>query len=286
MSDLDLKRLQSQFQNYIRFLDDTVASSIVSSERLPARTRLDIYRNAYYARFNEVLEADYPVLAYAIGDDLFYQLSCDYADAYPSRYRSINDFGQHLCDFLRQYDSLFVDQDNRNPALNRQFVVELASFEWALVTAFNSADIAPVIGEKDFASLPAEAWPGLCLTFHPSVQLLPQHWNVIAYWNSVKQRLENNDSDAPQDSEQAILLPQLSPQMQYCLVWRQGLITGFRSLDNPEYVALRGVLKGESFSAMCDIISTALDGAEETPMVAASFLKTWVGSEMLAELRY
>lgn len=302
---LDLKQLQSQFQNYVRHLDDAIESSIVSSADLPARTRLDIYRHAYYARFDEALQSDYPVLAFALGEDLFYQLSCDYADRYPSQYRSISDFGQHLAAFLESDAWLadnaeFLSPNFFSPHKDSAFLLELAQLEWALVCAFHAADETSLVSELDLAQLPAEAWPGLCFRFHPSLQLLPQRYNVIAYWNAVKDLLSDRDAadsiDDAADAEQNLAaaedsvretlpLPQ-QQDLQYCLVWRQGLVTAFRSLPAGEYRALHTVVEGESFSTLCDIISSDMEQPELTPMQAATYLKSWVGAEMVAELRY
>jgi len=285
-SELDLKRLQTQFQNYVRFQDDVVEKSIISTPLLDARSRLDIYRNAYYARFNEVLESDYPILAQALGEDVFYQLSNLYVDRYPSHYRSINDFGQHLSDFLAQDDSFFRAIENQTN-LDRQFLSELSQFEWALVQAFNAENSANQVVIDDLAQLPAEAWPGLCFSFHASVQILPQHWNINAYWNAAKQSKEGvADQVTGTPAEEIIAKPQRSGHIQQCLIWRQGLITGFRSIDDMEADALRCLLEGESFSTLCDRIGAHQDDPAQTPMIAAGLLKTWVGSEMVTELRY
>jgi len=260
----DLKRLQTQFQNYIRHLDDAIENSIVSSDKLNARTRLEIYRNAYYARFEEALRGDFPVLAYALGEELFYQLSCDYADRFPSQYRSISEFGQHLAQFMSDY-ALLAEQSAHLPqGMKHGFLIELSQMEWALARAFHADDESSMVVEADLAQLPAEAWPGLCFRFHASVQLLPHHYNVIAYWNAVKQFLDEED-----DSESNIPQPQALAE-QHCLVWRHGLITAFRSLDAREYLALRCVVDGESFSMLCDIISSKRSQAKVTIFLMVS----------------
>jgi len=287
MSDLDLKHLQAQFQNYVRFLDDAVVSSVVSSERVSAKTRLEIYRYAYFARFKECLHSDFPAVEFALGEDLFSQLSDDYAVRYPSHYRSINDFGQHFSEYLSHPNALFGDNDQGAKQFShREFIVELSQFEWALVRAFNASNVTHTVQLQELAQLPAEAWPGLCFKFHPSVQVLPQHWNVNAFWNSVKPWLEGDDDTAAEPQNQNITKPQRAAQIQHSLVWRQGLITGFRSLANQEFLVLQSALDGESFAMICDKINAELDAPEQTPVIAAGYLKTWVSGDMLVELRY
>ena len=284
-ADLDLKQLQQQFQAYVRFADSAVEDRIVSTPTLDAKMRLDIYRNAYYARFNEVLEADYPVLAHSMGESWFYQLCCAYSDNFPSQYRSINDFGQHLSVYIGHQDAVLRDDDGDGRSFERQFLVELASFEWALARAFHAADVASVVGEHDLAVLPAEAWPGLCFGFHPSVQVLQQSWNILSYWNSVKEWLSLTEQEGSAQNI-ASEIPQPMPKTRSCLIWRQGLITGFRSINDLEAAALECLMDGQSFSAMCAIIGAHSDDPEQASLQAAGLLKTWIGSEMVAELRY
>lgn len=282
---MDLKQLQQQFQDYIQFLDGAIEQRIVSTKTLSAGIRLEIYRDAYYARLHEALATDYPVLAFALGEQAFEQLSEAYVQAHPSHYRSINDFGQHLPGFLA--DSLLTQT-----AFPESFLQQLAELEWALVCAFN-AESTTTISESSLSILPAEAWPGLCFSLHPSVQLLAQQWNVNAYWNGVKDKLaagcEQSESAEGVGSAEVTCQALEKGEPRHSLVWRQGLITGFRSVDDMEAEALQGVMRGTSFAEMCDMISQhcgAGDTEQQAPMRAASLLKTWIGSELITELHY
>jgi len=222
---------------------------------------LGIYRHAYRTRLAQALSDNHEVLARALGDDTFEALARAYIEAHPSRFASIRWFGDKLADFMLERDDLVP-----HPAF-----ADLARMDWALRGAFDAADAA-ALGREPLAALPAERWPGLRFTAHPSVAVVPLQWAVEAAWRALREYDREGGGEEPELPE-----PQALPHD--LLVWRQGLETRWRSLEEFEAAMLRAALQGDSFAALCEraLASEEAMPPPEAAMRAAALLHQWVG---------
>jgi hypothetical protein len=113
--------------------------------RRSAVGRLDIYAHMYFFRLLEILEADHPAVAAALGEERFHNLAVDYLQAHPSEAPSVRRMSQHL------------------PAFLDGWLAELARLEQARLDCFDAEDTTVLtledLGERDLASLPLE-WVG------------------------------------------------------------------------------------------------------------------------------
>ena len=235
---------------------------IASSAGLDNESRLAIYGNAYYARLIEALEQDYEALHTLLGDEEFTRLCRQYIDTYPSRFPSLRWFGQYMAKFLAAHE----------PYTAHPYLQELAVFEWTFIEAFDAKN-APVATEADAAQVPAERWPELGIQLHPSVHWFPYHWNILPVWKAA-----TNEDAIPE----IIKLE----QTEYCAVWRQGLMTQYRTLAEDEAVLMRGVKDNCDFAQLCELL-TAMDiDPAQVPMRAAGMLKTWLAQGMVSGLLY
>lgn len=251
--------LQDQFQNYVLHGDGAILSVVVDGPRLDAKGRLDVYANGYRLRLIEILDADYPALHALAGDDLFAQLATAYIAAHPSVFPNARWFGVHLPRFLAG-DAAFVSQ---------RVLAEMATFEWAISLAFDSAD-DPVLDIAELASLPGEAWSTLGFRLHSSLQLMELAWNVPAFWQAVT-REENPPT------------PEQSPVAAW-IVWRRELTTYFRSLEPDEAAALQAIHRDGNFADMCEVLCASHE-PEAVPGVAMTLLKRWLEEGLISELR-
>lgn len=171
---------------------------------------------------------------------------------------------------------------------------DIAELECQLARAFNAADSTVVI-LADMATLPAEAWPGLVMKLHPSVALFDYQWNILPFWKAAKRVLNDPEAEQPE------MTPERLEQPVSCLVWRNQIKTDslrthspqthstqtrFRSLDTEEAHAIHLVQQGASFAQLCETLAEQVDDPEQIPLRAAGFLKTWIESELVAELCY
>lgn len=255
-----LKELQNAFKRNVVNGDEEFGKYINSTEAVSSDVRLGIYANAYFARLEEALESDYEILKQLLGDDVFEEVCMAYTHKYPSHYFSLRWFGQDFPVFLGY---LPENGEHHWPA-------EMAQLEWSFVGAFDAAN-AVALTEADAAAVPPEAWATLKISFHPSVRTMAIWWNTLPRWRAAK----NNEAvpEAVRLSEPA-----------QCLLWRNELITQYRSMEADESVALQAALAGANFSELCGVLAEEMQDQEMVPMKAAGFLKSWLVAGMIAEL--
>ncbi len=237
------------------------AAWVSASGRADADIRLSVYSHAYRGRLKEVLANDYPAVLMAIGDNHFNRLADDYIHAHPSIYYSLRDFGRHLPAFVAGLMQQHEDWQGVH------WLHELALFERTLGYAFDAADGA-VFSVQALAGIDPEAWPQLRFHMHPSVHRLDLEWNVPLMWQVL-----TADRPAPVTARRE--------SASSWLVWRDQLITRFRSMQRDEQLALDKLRAGDSFSQACEAL-TALMPEDEVPLRAAGLLKGWISQGLIS----
>jgi hypothetical protein len=254
-----LRRLQEDFQGYLLALDNRMHPHVLDSTQVSAEERLAIYANAYRLRLLEALDTDYPGLHTILGDDEFDAMGRAYIAAHPSGYFSLRWFGERMAGFLRTTE----------PYSKYPVFAEMAAFEWAKSDAFDAADSA-VAGINDMATISPDAWPGLRFIPHPSLRRLDLRWNVATVWKEIDAAQE---PPALEESDYPIAW----------LVWRQGLLTYFRSLSVDEAWALDALYRGETFAAICEGLTEWID-AQNVALHASGLLKQWLLDGLISEI--
>lgn len=252
----NLQKLQQDFQNYLLQQDACIEKEIVDVLPVSASARLDIYRDAYYLRLQEALQHDYPVLHGLLGQDQFDQLTSDYIKQFPSHFRSIRWFGNQFTHFLQEH--------HYSPGL-----IEMTQFEWALTESFDAADRALVTVE-DMAALPAEKWPTMGFTLHPSLRQLNLAWNTIAIWKAYKERkkcLSSQKLTKPAD----------------WIIWRKQREIQFCSLGVEEIYMIEAMRAGKNFSQICEGLCEWIN-EQQVAMQAAMLLKRFVSDNLIVEI--
>ena len=257
-----LAELQHRFQDSVLDPGKSAPTSWISaSGRAAPDIQLSIYCHAYRARLREVLANDYPATLMAIGDDHFNALVTDYISAHPSHYFSLRDFGKHLPRFMA--DRVQHEAGYRG----MHWLVELSRFEWSLGLAFNAANVS-LFTEQDMAGIPAETWPELRFIIHPSLQRLEFEWNIPEMWQAL-----TADPPTPVSAVRS--------QAGSWLIWREQLVTRFRSLPVDEQQALDKVCEGGSFYQVCEQLATHMN-EDEVSLRAAGLLKGWITQELIS----
>jgi hypothetical protein len=260
-----LARLQHVFQNSVLQADKAGAASWVSaSGRSDPETRLCVYRHAYRGRLKEVLSNDYPAVLMAIGDNQFNRLADDYIDAHPSLYYSLRDFGHHLPAFVSDVMQQHEDWQGMH------WLYELALFERTLGQAFDAADDA-VFSEQGMTGIPPEAWPELRFHVHPSVHRLDLEWNIPEMWQALT-------DDSP------VQVTAIHESASPWLVWRDQLVTRFRSMQTDEQMALDMLRAGDSFSQACEALAVLIP-EDEVPLRAAGLLRSWMAQGLISGIQ-
>lgn len=255
-----LRRLQEDFQDYLLTGDGRVQARVLGSEQVSTTERLSIYADAYRLRLLEALDTDFPGLRALLGDAEFDAMGRAYIAAHPSPYFSLRWYGDRLSEFLRT-----TEPYSKYPAF-----AEMAEFEWAKSDAFDAAE-ATLASIADMAAIPPAAWPGLHFRFHPSVRRLDLRWNVPTVWKADD---AGTEPPALECAEYPIAW----------LLWRQDLLTYFRSLSVHEAWGLDALRRGASFADMCEGLCEWIN-APEVAVHAAGLLKQWLTDGLIAEIQ-
>jgi hypothetical protein len=230
-------------------------ASLVGSRTLSVAQGLSIYQHAYRTRLLGVMREDFPALHYWLGTEEFSALVRAYLDAYPSRHFSLRWLGERFADFIQQQVT----------SAYSAALAELARLEWAFTLAFDALPGSPLTLAQ-MAALPAEQWPDLQVQWLPCVQSLSLHYNSLALWQAAK-------AEAELPASERLAQPML------CLVWRQQLLSQYRSCTPDEGIALQGMThSGWSFAQLCEQLAVSTD----TPALqAAGWLKQWLSEGLL-----
>ncbi|MHB1142583.1 MAG: HvfC/BufC N-terminal domain-containing protein [Sulfuricaulis sp.] len=287
-----LTDLQSDFQAFLLDGNTRMLDRVTGTAKVSAETRLAIYYDAYRLRLLEALASNYPVLRAWIGEEEFENIGIAYVAARPSRHFSIRWFGHLLPEFLA----------TTPPWDDKSGLAEMAALEWALSEAFDAED-GTVIGIEDMASIPAPAWPGMRLHFHPSAQRLDLRWNVPTVWKAINQSLDvekntascrgetsafpsaGKEQHADMPAATDVPAPMEHEYPQAWLVWRQDLKTWFRSLSVDEAWALDAAMTGENFAAICEGLCEWID-AQNVALHAAGLMKQWITDGLVSGIDF
>jgi hypothetical protein len=253
-SPMPLVELQRRFQRYVERHGGDVDDFVVGDATAGAVERMDVYAHAYRLRLVDVLANDFPALEATLGKDEFDRVARAYLDARRPTHFSVRWFGAHLALFLRTH------------APGRPVLAEIAAFEWAQGEAFDARD-APLLTADDVARLPADQWPRLRLTPHPSLRRVDLEWNAAVIARAV------DESEAPPAPEHGPPVP--------WLLWRRDLVVRWRSLPSDEAAALDAVRAGATFGEVCELLCAHV-GPDAAAMHAASLLKRWLADGLFA----
>jgi hypothetical protein len=95
--------------------------------------------------------------------------------------------------------------------------------------------------------------------------------NAAEIWTALK-----NESAPPK--------PSRLPEPQSLIVWRHDFMARFRTLSTEEAMMWDEAAKGVRFGVLCEMVAT-FAGEDEAELRAASYLKGWVDTGMLAGFR-
>ena len=254
----ELSRIQKSMMAFLIQKDSTIEAEIVNSDIVNAKDRLNIYGDGYGFRLHDALSENYPAVHTLLGDEDFSHMAYQYMDAYPSKHFSLRYLGSHL-------EQFFIDNYSDTPIF-----AEMARFEWALRKAFDAKN-EETINLTNLQEIPIENWGNLQFTFHESVSLLNLAWNTPQLWAAIEAQ---SDPIPPEKLEHPYTW----------LLWRQGLVNHYRSLDVDEAWAIDSALKSVNFEDLCQGVCEWID-AEHAPARVAGFLSNWINQGLLIGLK-
>lgn len=254
----NLESLQAAFSEGILGAERAILDELKVGTGLEIGRRFDIYRDAYRGRLIDALRDTFAHTAAYVGDGPFRDLAHEFVEVHPPRHYSIRWYG----DVFAQWLGSAHPQDRD--------VAELASLDWALRSAFDSAEGEP-LRAADVAALSPEAWNCVGFRLHPAFRILELNRNTLAIWQAL-------DGDTPPPATQAL------GSAAMLLIWRRETQPHFRTLEAEEGNALQALHEGASFAAVCSRLAESRP-PEEAAALAGKWLRRWIEEELLVELR-
>lgn len=134
-----------------------VASVIAPSQAQSSVDRLAIYARAYYARLVECLQAEFPVMVTALGEELFNEFAFAYLQMYPSRSYTLDHLGRDFAAYL--VETRRESGGETDSWLD--FLADLARVEWNIAEVFDGPGVEnqPLLEVDQLLSVPADRWP-------------------------------------------------------------------------------------------------------------------------------
>lgn len=192
--------------------------------RLTAALQLDVYREQFFYRHLDAIAEDFPALVESLGWDAFEEHATAYLAAHPPDSFSLRDLAARLPEFLQaRVDAAHAD---------------LARLEWALVDAFDAADLPPLDPTKITSA--GAALDEAVLVLDPSLTLL----TLSAPVHEVRGRLA--------DGEAAELPP---PRATCLVVYRQDLTLSWREVPALALDALAALRRGLPLAQALDEVA-------------------------------
>lgn len=215
---------------------------VTRSNRVPARDRLAIYANAYYARLIECMGNSFPILKRTLGEQVFNGFAFGYLQKYPS---SSYTLGQLGCRFAHYLDETRPDRSDSKQGTDTistnwpDFLVDLATLEWVIDEVFDGPGVEGkrTLQTEDLLAIAPEYWGDVVLRTVPCLRLLQFRYPVSADYTAMRQTEDAGD----------ILTP--APSETYLAVTRREYVVRRHPLNRTQYELLTAIQQGHSIGA-------------------------------------
>lgn len=164
---LTLLETQSELREAIHAAPSPALLDEIVSDRIPARRRLNVYRNHYRVSLVEGIAEVFPATRILLGERYFDTMASVYVAARPPRDPRLSRYGHHFPRFL----------SGRSELEQSLFAADVARLEWTLAEISDAPD-APAVEWAAFLRALVEQAGAVALRFPSSVVLFESEWPV------------------------------------------------------------------------------------------------------------
>ena len=261
------ERYTSPTPSYLQFIDRPPGAS--------QESRLGVYAEAYFSRLVEALQADFPRLHWALGQNEFERLVAHYLKAHPSQTFTIGEVGRSLPVFMQSLRGHWIKQSTQRQVLYFQ----LAQFDWQMIESFY-ADESTTLNSQDLGTLGEDDWDRISFALDPSVRLISSKFPLKSFWDLA---VSNEDAD-PADPSLMEALGEKNVES-YFVFYRQNAIVRFEEIPYLDWVALTSLQKGMALPLALAQVETAAAGlgdAEELSQQVMKSFGSWMTRGLLS----
>lgn len=240
-------------QRLIRLQRGELEAVIRRSNSLTAAERMAIYANAYYARLLECMEAWFPVLKSALGEEVFNGFAFEYLQQYPSKSYTLDRLGENFARFL--------DETRPDPEEGSwpDFLIDLATLEWNIHQVFDGpgVEFQPLLTAEALQAFPAERFAESRLVPVPCLRLLSFRYPVNAYYTAAR-------------ADEEVPLP--DPEPERVALSRREFVVRRYPLDPAQCALLEKILAGATVG---EAIAAAAEASGMNDDALAAGLQEW-----------
>lgn len=247
---MSLAALQRDFRAWIA--DDCPAAAARIGEA--ARPGLLVYQNNYRAQLIACLSETFERVQLWLGEEAFRVAAATHVDRVPPAGWTLDAYG---ADFPATLAAIYPDDPE---------VAELAWLDRALATAFAGPDAPPLAPD----GLNGIDWDSAVMALVPTFACRPIATNAPAIWSALS--AGEMPPVAQHLAEPASLI-----------VWRNGFVPCFRTVDAAEALALAQIAGGVAFAGICALLVDRC-GPEVGIRLAGASLGRWIGDGLIASI--
>lgn len=252
-----------------RPMEQVAAEFIKPNDRLTSVERLEIYNRQYWIRLLDCLWDDYPGLRAVLGPARFEKLRIAYLNQYPSRSFTLRNLGSRLVEFLKEHPQYTAPRE--------KMCLDMASFEWAQVVAFDSLALPPVGVDDLLGKDPAT----LRLALQPQLTLLEMDYPLDDFVLAVKKdaALRGEASNAVEEHsrnsrERRVRLPRA--RKTFLAVHRHDNSVYYKRLEPRAYRILVALREGSTVADACmAALEDQVDTGDELAVNVQKWFATW-----------
>ena len=227
---------------------------ITRSSQLSSHERLQIYQSAYFARLEECLREEFPILARLLGEETFPEMAREYLQHNPSRSYTLAQLGANFPRFLEETRPPMDAHDPQAydwPLL----LVEVARLERADAEVFDApgGENVPGLTPQELQQIPAEKCSELRFQCIPGLRLEQFAFPVHDYVSRVR-RVE---------ASQVEEIPWPDRQPTFLAFNRQNYLVRRVPLTEPAYRVLQVLQQQKTLSEALDQAAEAFTDTEE-----------------------
>jgi hypothetical protein len=168
-----LAELQAAYRGYLLSGDSGPLAAQIVADSFDGPERLAIYRNNFLISLGEALKANFPVTLQLLGTDYFEQAARRFVLSQPPRRPCLFEYGAGFADYLRDLPHLAT----------RPYIVDMARFEFARVTAYN-APVEPAVTPETLVGLSPEHLEALPIRRARHAIVVAVRAPVLALWQA------------------------------------------------------------------------------------------------------
>jgi hypothetical protein len=246
----------------------SLTSIIHATTEWSAEDRVGVYWNAYFARLQDCLHEDFPVLRQAVGDAVFDEFAFEYLQIHPPTSYTLCRLGSQFPAFLKA----------SRPPREREapdwadFIADLAAFEWTLSEVFDGPGLEQleICSATGLNSVSPDRLLDVKVVCAPCLRLENYRFPVHRFHAALK---SGDTPDWPK------------PQASFVAVTRRAFTVQHHTLNENEFTLLQRLMVGDSLGLALEHVCGANQVlVAEVRTHIASWFQSWMQTGLVMGL--